>query len=62
MVMASTRCRPILSPSGPKKAPPNGRTMNPTATNARDFSTALPSPGKKTVPIAVAIAPEVKTP
>ncbi len=62
MVIARTRWRPILSPSGPKNAPPNGRTMKPTATRASDLSTALPSPGKKTVPMLAAMAPEVKTP
>lgn len=31
MVMASTFCRPILSPSGPKTSPPMGRAMKLTA-------------------------------
>lgn len=49
--MARTLLRPILSPRGPKNAPPNGRTMNPTATSAGDFRTALESPGKNTRPM-----------
>ena len=56
MVVASTRCRPILSPSGPKKRPPNGRTTNETARTANDDSSAavVLCVGKKALPIVAA--------
>jgi hypothetical protein len=62
-VIARTRWRPILSPSGPKNAPPNGRTMKLRASSMKDFSAALaPPPGKNCAPIVAVIAPEVSTP
>jgi hypothetical protein len=64
IVVARTRCRPSLSPSGPKNMPPNGRITNAVAIRANDLSVALPglSCGKKTVPMMVVITPALNTP
>jgi hypothetical protein len=54
-VMARTFWRPILSPSQPKKTPPNGRAINVAAKipNRNRFCTALSASGRNTGPIVV---------
>ena len=59
MTIASTRCRPIRSPSGPKTSPPSGRITNAAAKIANVFSSAavsLPA-GKKFAAMKVARKP-----
>ncbi len=56
MVVASTFCRPIRSPSGPKTSPPRGRTTKAAAKVAKEEMTwaAGEAPGKNTLPIVAA--------
>jgi hypothetical protein len=59
MTSASTRCRPIRSPSGPKTNPPRGRMKNAAAKIAKAFSSAAVSfpDGKKLAAMKVARKP-----
>ncbi|CAM5636657.1 hypothetical protein SFUMM280S_11520 [Streptomyces fumanus] len=52
MVVASTFCRPMRSPSGPKTRPPSGRTTNAAAKVANEEMSWAPgeAPGKNTLP------------
>ncbi len=56
MVVASTFCRPIRSPSGPKTSPPRGRTTKAAAKVANEEMTwaAGEAPGKNTLPMVAA--------
>jgi hypothetical protein len=64
IVVASTFCLPIRSPSGPKNNPPKGRTTNATASTANEDSTALVAVcvGKNRRPTVAVIAPALYTP
>jgi hypothetical protein len=57
MVVASTRLRPMRSPSGPKKKPPSGRTKNAAenVANAEVSCAGLLAVGKKTSPRGTAM-------
>ena len=59
MTSASTRCRPIRSPSGPKTKPPSGRIKNAAAKIAKVLSSAAVSfpEGKKFAAMKVARKP-----
>jgi len=59
MTMASTRCRPTRSPSGPNTNPPSGRMKNAAAKIAKVFSRAAVSfpDGKKLAAMKVARKP-----
>jgi hypothetical protein len=52
MVATRTRCRPILSPNGPKNIPPRGRTKKDTANAAKADNNCAVSlrAGKNTAP------------
>lgn len=55
-VAASTRRRPMRSPSGPKTSPPTGRTRNAAAKVPKLATTCRPGEpeGKKTLPSVAA--------
>ena len=58
IVNASTFCRPMRSPIGPRMMPPNGRIRKPAANRPSEASVvACTSPGKNALPMVMARYP-----